>query len=189
MKTTILAITALLSPLSAWAADDIKPFDAKTGLWETTSTMEMAGMPAMPAMPQIPAEQLAKMTPQQRAQVEAMMKSKMGGAGGPTTTTSKNCVTKDTLKSAMAMGANDNCTRKILSSSSSMQNVHIECTQGKSTTTGDMMVERIDAEHAKGSMVMKSAASADQPTAVNMKMSFTAKWISADCGDVKPSTK
>lgn len=136
-------------------------------------------MPGMPAMPQIPEEQLSKMTPQQRAQIEAMLKSRMGG---PRTSTGKTCLTKDSFKQALAMGQNENCTKKVVTSSSSMQNVHMECTQGKMAMTGDLLIERVDSEHAKGSMVMK--ASGDQP--MNMKMSFTTKWLSADCGDVKP---
>lgn len=184
MKTAILFSAVLLCPLAAWAADDIEPFDAKTGLWETTSTMEMSGMPAMPAMPQLSEEQLSKMPPQQRAQMEAMMKSRMG-AGAPRTSVTKSCVTSDSLKQAMAMGQNENCTRKVMSSSSSMQTIHMECTQGKMNMTGDLTVERVDAEHAKGAMVMK-AAGGDQPVNMNMKMSFNAKWLSSDCGDVKP---
>ena len=179
MKTTFFATVALLCPLAAWAADDIKPFDAKPGLWETTTTMETSGLPGMP---QIPEEQLAKMTPQQRAQVEAMLKAR-GGGGAPRTSTNKSCLTQDSFRQAMAMGQNENCTRKVTASSSSMQNIHMECTQGKMNMTGDLMVERVDAEHAKGSVVMKSAA-ADQ--GMSMKMSFNAKWLSADCGDVKP---
>jgi hypothetical protein len=182
LKTAFFFSVALLCPLSAWAADDIRPFDAKPGLWETTSTMEMQGMPAMPAMPQIPPEQLAKMSPQQRAQVEAMMKAG-AGAGAPRTTTSKSCLTKESLKQALTMSQNENCTHKVIASSSSMQTIHMECTQGKVTSGGDLMIERIDAEHARGNMAMKSAGG-DQ--AVNMKMTFTTKWISSDCGDVKP---
>jgi hypothetical protein len=162
-------------------ADDIKPFDAKVGLWETTSTTEISGMPAMP---QIPEEQLAKMPPEQRARIEAMMKGR--GAGGPRTNTSKSCVTRESLEKAMAFGQNEeSCTRKVISSSSSKQEIHIECTRGKSTMTGDLTIERQDGEHAKGSMVMKSAGS-ERP--IDMKMSFTSKWLSADCGDVKPIT-
>jgi hypothetical protein len=183
MKTIILLGAALLAPLTTWAADDIKPFDGKPGLWETTSTTEMSGLPGMPAMPQIPPEQLAKMTPQQRAQVEAMIKARMGAAGGPQTDTTKSCLTSDSFKNGLTMGQkNTNCTQKVTSSSSSMQNIHMECTQGKTTMVGDFMIERVDSEHAKGNLVMKAAG--DQP--INMKMSFSTKWLSADCGDVKP---
>jgi len=176
VKITILAGLAVLAPLIC-RADDIKPFDAKLGLWETTSTTEISGMPAMP---QIPEDQLAKMPPERRAQVEAMMKARFG----PRTNTSKSCMTQDSLKRALAFGQNDNsCTRKVVSSSSDRQEIHIECTRGKMTTTGDMTIERLDAEHVKGAMVMKTAGG-DRP--IDMKMSFTTKWLSADCGDVKP---
>lgn len=181
MKSSILATIALLSPL-ALRADDIKPFDAKTGLWETTSTMEMSGMPAMPQMPAIPEEQLSKMTPQQRAQIEAMIKSRMGGIGAPRTTTSKTCMTADSMKQALNMSKQENCTQKVISSSSSMQNIHVECTQGKMNMTGDMMVERVDSEHAKGNVMMKATGEQN----MTMKMSFTSKWLGSDCGDVKP---
>jgi hypothetical protein len=63
-----------------------------------------------------------------------------------------------------------------------MQNIHMECTQGKTNMVGDLMIERIDSEHAKGNVVMKTSGE----QAMNMKMSFTTKWLSADCGDVKP---
>jgi hypothetical protein len=185
MKSTILATVVLLCPLAAWAADDIKPFDAKPGLWETTSTMEMTGGPAMPAMPQLSEEQLSKMPPQQRAQVEAMMKAR-GGAQAPRTSTSKSCLTKDSFQQAMAMGQNENCTRKVIASSSSMQNVHMECQQGKMNMAGDLLIERVDAEHAKGSMVMKAVGGDQQAVNMNVKMSFNTKWLSSDCGDVKP---
>jgi hypothetical protein len=86
----------------------------------------------------------------------------------------------------MAFGQNEeNCTRKVITSSSSKQEIHIECSRGKNTMTGDLNIERLDGEHAKGSMVMKSAG-AERP--IDMKMSFTSKWLSADCGDVKPIT-
>jgi Spy/CpxP family protein refolding chaperone len=180
LKTAILASAAVLLPLAFQAAaDDIKPFDAKLGLWETTSTTEISGMPAMP---QIPEEQLAKMPPEQRAKIEAMIKGR--GMGGPRTTTSKSCVTRESLEKAMAFGQNEeSCTRKVITSTSSKQEIHIECTRGKNTMTGDLNIERLDGEHAKGSMVMKSAG-AERP--IDMKMSFTSKWLSADCGDVKP---
>jgi len=184
MKSILLVSVALLAPLTTWAADDIKPFDGKPGLWETTSTREMSGVTGAPAMPQIPAEQLAKMTPQQRAQVEAMLKSRMGAASGaPQSSTTKVCLTSDSFKNALAMNQNnENCTNKVTASTSSSQTIHMECTQGKTNLTGDMTVDRIDAEHAKGDVVMKTSAEA----AMNIKMSFTTKWLASDCGDVKP---
>lgn len=179
MKRVMLVGIAALWPLASWA-QEIKPFDAKVGLWETTATTEIGGLPAMP---QIPEEALSKMTPAQRAQVEAMMKAR-GGAGGPKTTTSKSCVTKESLSKALAMGEGEKqCTRKLVSSSSSKQQIHIECERETMKTTGDITLERIDDEHAKMSMVAKSG---DNQHPITIKMTGTSKWLSSDCGDVKP---
>ncbi len=181
MKTTILLGIVALCPLATWAADDNKPFDAKLGLWETAVSMNMAGMPAMPAMPQIPAEALANMPPAQRAQIEAMMKGR-GGAGGPQITT-KVCLTRASLD-AGALGQSDkSCTSKVVSSTASKQVIHVECAQEKSKTTGDLTLERVDAEHAKGTMAMKQSEGGQTR---DVTMAFDTKWISADCGDVKP---
>lgn len=181
LKAAILIAVAVLTPLACRAADDLVTFDAKPGLWENTTTMEMSGMPAMP---QIPEEQLAKMPPQQRAQIEAMMKSR-GGMGGPRTT--KSCMTPESLKRSLAFAQNaqteNSCTSKVASSSANKREIHFECTRGKTTSAGDMTIERIDSEHVKGNMVMKTIG-ADRP--MDMKMSFTTKWVSSDCGDVKP---
>ena len=50
----ILFTIVLVCPMATWA-QDIKPFDAKLGLWESTSTTEISGMPATPATPAMPA--------------------------------------------------------------------------------------------------------------------------------------
>jgi hypothetical protein len=191
VKTTILFGIAILCPLAALTAQEIKPFDAKPGLWESTTTLEIPGMPAMPAM-QLTPDQLAKIPEAQRAQVLAMMN---GRGGSPRTTTTKSCVTKESLNRAMAF-ANDNnqanCTRKVVSSSSDKIQLHMECQPDKTNMTmvGDMTVERLDAEHVKGSATFKNSgtgpANGNAPRTMESKMTFSTRWLSADCGDVKP---
>lgn len=176
MKITIVGL--LLLPLAAWAADEIKPFDVKLGLWESTVTAEMTGMPAMP---QIPEATLNKMSPEQRARVEAMMKSR-GGAVRPATT-SKSCVTKETLAHAFAP-PDKSCTMKVLSSSGTTQVAHVECKPNETRMTGDVTLERIDSGHVKGNGTVK----AETNPPISSKLTFEAKWLSSDCGDVKPVT-
>ena len=180
MRLTVLPGLLLLS-CAALPAQDIKPFDIKLGLWETSTTTEMTGMPAMPAMPQLPPEALSRMPPEQRAKVEAMMKSR-GGTGG-TPMVVKSCITRETLDRAMAFKTDKSCTSKVVSSSATKQVIHMECTQDKSRMTGDMTVERVDAEHAKGTSVMKT----EGEHAMTVKVNFETKWLASDCGDVKPA--
>jgi hypothetical protein len=135
-------------------------------------------------MPQIPEETLAKMPPAQRAQIEARMKA-AGGAGGPRSTTVRSCITKETLASGRHFGQDDqSCTYKVVSSSAMKQEIHSECTRGQMKMAGDLTIERIDSEHVKGSMAMK-AAEGGPP--INVKVSFDNRFVSADCGDVKPA--
>ena len=181
----IAGVSMLLPIASAALADDIKMFDAKPGLWESTTTTQMEGV-AMPAMPNIPKETLDKMPPAQRAQVESMMKNR-GGAGGPMTSVSKNCQTLETMRRGFASdNKQSSCTRQVTSATPAQIQIHMECSSpngGKST--GDMVMHRQDAEHVTGNMTLKTI-SGDKT--INMKMTIASKWISSDCGDVKPYT-
>jgi hypothetical protein len=179
MRILAIATLTLFGAAASWAADSITPLDVKTGLWESKTTM--SGLPNMRATPSIPTEQLAKLPPEQRARVEAMMKSRVGGGG----MTTKVCITPESLSSGQAFSRVQNgCTRKIVSATSAKQEIHLECNQEGMKTSGDLVVERIDAGHIKGSLAMKGG----QPEhPVNTKMSFENTWVSSDCGDVKPS--
>jgi len=138
-------------------------------------------------MPQLTDEQLARLPAAQRAQLQAMMKGSAGGS--PRTNTSKACLTRESLAKALSFSQqNNSCTQKVTSLASDKQEIHLECanpTKGAGDsvkTSGDLIIERVDSEHAKGNMVMKS--SGERP--MTMKMSFTTKFLSSDCGDVKP---
>ena len=109
MKTKILLGLAFLCPLTSWTADPVQPLDVKLGLWETTTVNEMSGMPPMPA------EVLAKLTPEQRAKMEAAFKAR--AAQGPRTTTQRTCLTKEELSKPLALGDDNDksCARTIIS--------------------------------------------------------------------------
>src|SRR3954470_7011546 len=121
MRASIVLLILTFVP-SALAADKFVRPNIKTGLWEITTTHTMTGMPAMPA---IPAEALARMTPEQRAQIEEHMKSM---SGAPTTTTRKDCLTQEKLDKDMAFDEHrQECTRTIISSSTTMTEMKIHC--------------------------------------------------------------
>ena len=184
LKVTVVAGIALVWTASSCAAADIKPLDVKPGLWETKASTEMAGMPKMQAAPpSLPPEVLAKMPPAQRAQIEAMMKTRSGG--GPMITATKVCMTRESLASPTVFSrVEKSCTPRVVSSTGGKQQVHVECNQGGHKVSGDLTVERVDGEHVKGSMVMTSS---DASVPLNMKMSFETRWIASDCGNVKPA--
>jgi hypothetical protein len=182
VKATTIASLALIWAVSARAADQIKPLDVKPGLWETKASTELGGMPKMQAAPSLPPEALEKLPPEQRARLEAMMKARSGGA--PMTTTTKVCMTREALSNPLAFSrADKSCTPKVISSSSSKQQIHVDCDRDGVKMAGDLTMERLDTEHLRGNMVMKGGE-ASRP--IDVKMSFETKWVSTDCGDVKP---
>lgn len=181
MKATFPKALFVLLPIAAWAADDIKPLDVKPGLWEITTKMDMGGR-AM-TMPQIPPETMQRMPPEQRAKLEGMMKGRNSGGG----TTTKSCLTKEQIAQGPNLGdAQKNCTRNVISSSSSKLVMHLECTQADTKSSGEVTFERIDSEHARGNMTMK-VVSGGNP-GMDMKVNIESKFLSSDCGDVKPGT-
>ncbi|HUA59496.1 MAG TPA: DUF3617 domain-containing protein [Verrucomicrobiae bacterium] len=172
MKLTILAGVAILLPAASWA----QAFDAKPGLWETTSSTTIGG-----GAVQIPPEKLAQLPPEQRKMIESMSQ------GRTTTNTSKVCLTKESLEKGFTPGqmtGSSNCTQKMTTMTSSKIVVHMECTaQGMiPAASGDVTIERIDSEHAKGTIAISSASGRG-----GMNSTFTTKYIGADCGDVKPT--
>lgn len=175
MRLMILAVITAALPLSA---QNLKTFDVKLGLWESTTQTEMPGMSSMPG---IPAEALAQMPPEQRARLEAMMKGR--GAGGPGAIKTKYCLTEESLKQGQVGQVDKSCTYKVVSSSPSKQVIHMDCKKDGTTMTGDMTVVRVDEGHYTATVAMKSSGG---EVPVNVKMSLDNKWLSSNCGSVKP---
>ncbi|HUB82182.1 MAG TPA: DUF3617 domain-containing protein [Bryobacteraceae bacterium] len=182
MKKILLAVV-MICP-AAMLAQEVKPIDVKPGLWENITTSQISGL-NMPSMPQLTPDQMAKMPPQARAQIEAMQK------GAPQTHTMKVCITREQLSKPLFDNGDKSCSYKLASSSSSSQTIHVECVRGNTKTAGDLRLERVDSEHVKGDMLMKT--SGDSSTAgsigqnMTIKLSFNNRFVSSDCGDVKPS--
>jgi hypothetical protein len=102
----------------------------------------------------------------------------------------KACITREQLNTPLFDNGDKSCTYKLASSSSSSQTIHVECARGNTKTAGDLTLERVDSEHLKGDMLMKTTG--DSSTAGSMgqnmtiKISFSNKFLSSDCSDVKP---
>ncbi len=92
-------------------------------------------------------------------------------------------MTKDNINEALASAntsARQTCTRTFVTSTSTKQVIHTECTSGALKSSGDVQVEVIDRENSKGSMVMTSGGGRGG----SIKMEWTSKWLGAECGDV-----
>lgn len=174
----------LLLSISVFAADKLTMLNAKEGLWETTVTINTSGTPGLPA------DALDKLTPEQRARMEEMMKQK-GVALNGNKIVSKSCVTKDKIEKGMAFAENknmqDNCTRTVVSSTGSHFEAKFHCDQSKDpsmkgTTDGTVIIDMTGSDSTKGSIHSVSNMNGHQLTSDS---SFTSKYLGPDCGDVK----
>jgi hypothetical protein len=178
MRIKFVLAAIVFSVLTLWAADKITPLNVKLGLWESTVTHSTTGMPAMPA---IPPDTLAKMPPEQRARIEAMMKQ--SGMGGPTTNVNKYCITQDKLDKQTAFDVTQQaCTRTVVSSTASRIELKLHCEQKQATSDGTVVVEATTPESTKGTMHLVTNAAGRN---MNMDFTFSSKYLGPDCGDVK----
>jgi len=162
MKIKTIVSVILLACPAGFAADSITPFDIKLGQWESTSTTNMSGMAAA-----IPPDVLQKMPPEQRAKIEERMKAYQGPR------VSQNCVKKEDLDKALKFSEDNACTRTLVSSSRSKQEIRIECNRNGSKQTGTLRIEAVSSESIKGAFEMTSTGA--HP--MNFSTTFTSKWI------------
>ena len=176
MRNKLFLALIVLCSLTLCATDKITPLNVKEGLWEMTVTHSMSGMPAMPA---ISPDALAKMPPEQRARVEAMMK------GGASTDVRQECITKEKLEKHSAFSNNrGDCTRTVVNSTGSKLEVKIHCVEKQASIDGTLVLEAVSPDSVKGTMQMQSATNTNGHT-MNMNFTFSSKYLDPACGDVK----
>jgi hypothetical protein len=125
----LLGLFVLCSP--TLFAGDITPLNLKEGLWEVTTTHSMSGMPAAP---NIPPDALAKLPPDQRAKIEAMM------SGRQSTDVRKECVTKEKLaKNLMFSKDRGDCSRTVVNSTGSKLELKIHCQEKDAASDGTLV--------------------------------------------------
>jgi hypothetical protein len=176
VRMMVCLFLMVFSSASLWAADNVVPLNVKEGLWEVTVVHSMTGMPNA-SMANIPPDALAKMTPDQRARVEAMM------GGKPNTDVRKECVTKEKLaKNAAFSNTRGECTRTVVSSTGRRVEAKIHCEEKQSVSDGNFVMEALGSDNVKGTMHMAVTGNGHNMT---MDMTITSKYLGQDCGDVK----
>jgi hypothetical protein len=173
MRTNLLVAVIFFLAVTLWAADNVTPLNVKEGLWEMTVTHSMTGMPATP---NIPPDALAKMPPDQRARIEAMVNG--------TPDVRKECITKEKLEKHSAFSANrGDCARTVVSSTGSKLEVKFHCAEKQSSSDGTLVVEAIGSDNVKSTM--HSVTNTSSGRTMNMDFTISSKYLGPDCGDVK----
>jgi hypothetical protein len=173
MRNTLIVLA--LGGVSVWAADRFQPLNVKTGLWENTTFITTNG--------QIPVSSdiLAKLTPEQRARVEARMNAQ--SAQKTKTRTDQNCLTQEDLNQGTLFNKdNKECTQKILNSSSTTLEVQVDCRHDTMTSQMLLSLQAISPELVKGTATTKITSEGHTMTSKN---DLSARWLSASCGNRK----
>jgi Protein of unknown function (DUF3617) len=168
-----LGLTLLILAVPSSAALAETP-DLKLGLWETTTTSDRQGMP-MPDPSQMP--------PEMRARMETYLKTHPQNAQN--THVMRSCLTKEKLDKELfnpGNGPQGGCTRTVLKSTKTTQDVQVSCPNG---VHGEGHYQILSPMAGKGTFTMSGAGGPDGKTPFHMSTQMTTKWISADCGDVK----
>jgi hypothetical protein len=165
----------ILLPLTSSAQILFKP---KEGLWEVTMT-HSGGMPGMSD------DMLAKLPPEQRARIEEALKQKGMSMNGNTTTV-KSCVTKEKIDKGMAFSeSRENCTHNVVSSTPNHLEMKMHCggkDGNKFSMDGTTIIDGINTQTMKGTTHMVTNSDGHSS---NMDLTFTSKYLGADCGTIK----
>jgi len=168
-------IAGLVLALVAAAADPVK-LNVKPGLWEIASQNQISGAPP------IPEEQLARLTPDQRARMEAAMQSSMADAAKPHL--AKHCLTPEKIARGLDVDHHDDshCQRKITSNSGSELELAETCQEDSGTTVLNEHFQLAGPEAVSGTVhVVRTSGG----KAMTIDSTIHGEWLGASCGDVK----
>jgi hypothetical protein len=160
--TALVAASVVLMPVAALAAH------GGPGLWNVTTSMEMANMPQMPP------------------EAMAMMKQrgmKMPGMGQPMT--SQMCMTQEQVNGDMPPMHNRevNCTSKLLNQTATSVKAEVTC-HGRMEGVGRSEMSWRGNEHYEGTYSFKGSMEG-HPQQISTR--FSGDFVKADCGAVKPA--
>jgi hypothetical protein len=157
------------------------------GLWEITSKIGGSGemgakMAAAQAKMQ---EQLASMPPAQRKQMEQMFAQRgiSFGAGAGTSITARTCITKEmAARNQPPAQQQGNCKQEYSQRSGNTTRFKFVCTDPPSSGVGEVTLLSAD------SYVMKmTTTSLVKGKPQQMSMDARAKWLTKDCGNIRPA--
>jgi hypothetical protein len=100
--------------------------NVKLGLWEMTTSVQMSGMPAP--------EPSGKMTPEEKARLDAAMKGAAAAAATPHTT--RTCLTREKLDKSLFQDSQQSCKQTMITNTATVNAFKFECT-GQPPSTGE----------------------------------------------------
>jgi len=178
MKSTPLLLAAATLALAAAAhAQTTRP-----GLWEITNKMQSSSGEMEKAMANME-KQMAGMPPEQRKQMQDMMaKQGMSMAPGAGGMAMKVCITREMAeRNELGQQQKGDCKTTQSPRSGNTMKFSYACTQPPSSGEGVMTFTGDTAYTMKMDTTTTVKGKAEK-----MSMDASGKWLSADCGSIKP---
>lgn len=147
----------------------------KPGLWEVKSQREMDGKSAPD-----PVAMMKNLPPEVRQRMEATMKQRgvdISGNGGAI----KMCMDKNSLDKGRWQGAQGSCKTDIKTRSADRWTWHAVCSEPPSESDGEAVFKDPENYTVKTTTSLNIMGQPRKTT-----MAIDAKWLGADCGDLKP---
>ena len=177
-KTLTLALAFTFS-VSTHAAYNMKP-----GLWEHSFTMKSESGKVEKAMDEMK-KQMASMPAEQRKMMEEMLAKQGMAIGNNKGTSVKVCISKDQAdKLEFPQNQNDRCMNEIIKRTANS-------VESKFTCEGYPKTEGVAGFNLLSSTVYTGKADINvtkDGKVEKMNMDSKGKWLTADCGNVKPYT-
>ncbi|HYC47764.1 MAG TPA: DUF3617 domain-containing protein [Burkholderiales bacterium] len=175
-RSHAVATIAALLFAGAASAQSMKP-----GLWEVTNNMKSSNPATQNAMAQAQA-QMKDMSPQQRKMVEDMMaKQGMQMGMGPAANSMRVCMTKEMVDRNEMPAQQGGCRTTQQSRSGNTLKMAFQCANPPSSGEGEYTF--VSPESYRMRMTVRTSVQGKPET---MNMDGTGKWISSDCGNIKP---
>ena len=179
-------MTKLRFALAAVVAATVLPAGAqslKPGLWEVTNKMQSGSGQMENAMSQMQ-KQMASMPPDQRKMIEEQMAKsgvKMGAAGPAGGMSVQVCMTKEMTEKNEVPAQKGDCKTTSQGRVGNTMKMAFACTNPPSSGDGQVTFSSPEAYATKMAINTQVDGKAEK---INMEGS--GKWLSADCGNVKP---
>ena len=174
----VLITAALASGALGVAAQTMKP-----GLWEINNKMTSSSGEMEKAMAEAQ-KQLASMPPDQRKMMEDMMAKQGVGLGkGAGSTAVKVCMTKEMVERNEVATQQGDCKHTTSPRTGNTMKFSFVCT--KPPSNGEGQVTFVSPEAYAMKMTLNTTANGKPE---KMNMDATGKFLSAECGAIKPMT-
>jgi hypothetical protein len=182
MRPTVLggliAIALVAGTHGIAAAQSAPPI--KPGLWQVQTEREVDGQ--RQRMPDMSAH-LENMPPEQRRQLEALMKQRGVDMSSGNMNEMKICLSKDSVDPDQWQRNQGTCKTEYLSRTGTSWKWHTSCREPAAETDGEVTFNNSDSYTVKTATTMTVQG---QPRTTGLI--FDSRWLGPDCGDVKPVT-